>query len=248
MRRTLTKNQHIFTLPSPTAVTFDFSTPDHIAITVPGSSNWRTEAHWHTSSQSQCTRLEVQKGRTQITDWREPRTGATYIGNPTYYFKPDYWVTWASEQDSADDLSVVLVVSDESLYRNVVSAILDADLFPSLHSTPYWIRAVFGLLKIIDRTNVARRLMIAKFLHVQIQTIYYCHGHWEYHGGINALRWWQWTHPFDVGHHPAWTVSVQFKSQRFFSRIVQALYFWVGRAVGMKGDYAEYNPRLDQKT
>ena len=68
-------------------------------------------------------------------------------------------------------------------------------------------------------------------LYIRLQVIYYKHGYWENHGGINALRWWQWTHPFDVGRHPAWTLRLQFRSQRVFSKAVQGAYYWVGRSV-----------------
>ncbi len=243
MHRTDTRTRTLFHLPPPATAIFDFSTPNHIHITVPRSSTWRTNAHWHTTGHNECERLEAEKSRMQVSDWKEPRTGSTSFGGKIYYFKPDYWTTWAREQNLDQELVVVLVVASEVLYRNITSAILDADLFPSLDSTPYWLRAIFALLW----GSRARRWLIAKLLYVQIQAIYYDHSYWEYHGGINALSWWQWTHPFDVGEHPAWTVKVQFKSQRLFSRGVQALYHWVGRAIGMKGDYPEYNPRLAGK-
>ena len=82
---------------------------------------------------------------------------------------------------------------------------------------------------------------------MQIQVIYYHYSYWEYHGGINALRLWQQTHPSDVGEHPACTAKVQFKSQRLFSLGMQALCYWAGRAIGMKGDYQEYSPILGGK-
>jgi len=64
--------------------------------------------------------------------------------------------------------------------------------------------------------------------------------------GVNALRWWQWTHHFDVGRHSAWTMSVQYRSQKLFSRLVQGFYYWIGTALlGMRGDYPEYNPGFE---
>ncbi len=242
MHRTDTRTRTSFYLPSPATATFDFSTPDHIRITVPRSSTWHTDAHWHTAGHNECETLEAERGTLQVGDWKEPRTGSTSYGCKTYNFKPDYWTTWGADELNLgrEELIVVLVVANEGLYRNMASAVLDADLFPSLNSTPYWLRAIFTLLWSVR----ARRWLIAKLLYVQIQAIYYNHSYWEYHGGINVLSWWQWMHPFDIGDYPAWTVDVQFKSQRLFSRGVQAFYYWAGRAVGMKGDYAEYNPRV----
>jgi hypothetical protein len=133
-----------------------------------------------------------------------------------------------------EEIVVLFVVQDVGLYRNVCSAILDAEKFPYLRTTPLWLRGVFAAVKLLP---TARKRLVEWMLYIQLQVICYKHGYWEYHGGINALRWWQWTHPFNVGRHPAWTVRLQFRSQRFFSKAVQGTYYWVGRSLfGMKGD------------
>ena len=246
MHRTNTKAQTLFHLPDPAPATFNFATPDYIRIAVPKSSPWRTDGHWHTRGPHECSHLEAEQGTLQVSWWKEPRTGASTAGAKDYYFQPDYWTTWSRDTlvKEAVDLVVVLVAK-EDLYRNRVSAILDADLFPSLDSTPYWLRAVFALL---SWSPAAWRWLIAKLLYVQIQAIYYHFGYWEYHGGINALSWWQFTNPFDIGEHPAWAVRLQYRSQRLFSRAVQAGYYWVGLLMGIKGDYEEYNPRCGKRT
>jgi hypothetical protein len=87
---------------------------------------------------------------------------------------------------------------------------------------------------------------VRKICYVELQVIYREHGYWEYYGGINALSWWQWTHPFDVGRHPAWTVLVQYRSQKLFSRLVQGFYYRIRTGLlGMRGDYPEYNPDFE---
>jgi len=143
-----------------------------------------------------------------------------------------------------EEIVVLFVIQDESLYRNVCSAILDAEKFPYQRTTPLWLRGVFAALKLLP---TAKKWLVEWMLYIQLQVIYYKHGYWEYHGGINALPWWHWTHPFNVGRHPAWTVRMQPRSQRFFSKAVQGAYYWVGRSLfGMKGDHPQYNPRFGQ--
>lgn len=41
-------------------------------------------------------------------------------------------------------------------------------------------------------------------------------------------------------------MSVQYRSQKLFSRLVQGFYYWIGTALlGMRGDYPEYNPGFE---
>ena len=86
-------------------------------------------------------------------------------------------------------------------------------------------------------------------LYVQLQTIYYKYGYWQYHGGIDALSWWQSIFSWRVGEHPRWTVPLQYRSQKIFSKVVQGAYSWMGESLfGMKADYPQYNPQFDQRS
>ncbi|KAL9602646.1 MAG: hypothetical protein Q9179_002477 [Wetmoreana sp. 5 TL-2023] len=277
MHRTNTTTQTSFPLPGSNSVTFDFSTLDQILITIPRTSNWNVPPHWHSdpltnlapspesdpsekvhspsdtdpghnassSSTHTCHHLLAKSGTLQVSWWREPRTGASTFGTKDYYFQPPkYWTTWSRDSlvKQPTDLSVTLFVR-EDLYRNICSATLDAGRFPELDTTPLWLKAVFRVLRLV---GVEGRL-VNWCLYVQIQAMKRQFGYWEYHGGINALRWWQWSHPWDIGNHPAWTVRLQYRSQRLFSKAVQGGYYWLGRGLGMKGDYREYNPRYEQR-
>ena len=240
MKRTDTSQRTAFRFPAPAAVTFDFSISNNIQITIPKGSTWRVSPHWHSAEHEGCQKLIVEEGRIHVSDWKEPRTDEIRIGGGTFDFRPGYWTTWGLGWNKPQKIKVNLVTREENLYRNVLSATLDADLFPSLHSTPYWLRGVCAVLG----SGRARSWLIAKLLYVQLQAMYYQHAYWEYHGGVNALSWWQWSHPFDIGNHPAWTVKLQFRSQRLFSRAIQGIYYWMGRMLGMKGDYLEYRGRM----
>ena len=243
MHRTNTTTFTVFTLPPPMSADFDFSTPNDIRITIPEASTFRVPCHWHSPDRENCLFLKAEAGSMQVSYHKEPRTGGVKIGQGDYKFQPGYWTEWTqSKQD--EKAIMILTVSNEGLQRNVCSAILDAENFPHLTTTPLWLRGLFAAMRM---QPAARSWLVDKMRYVQLQAIYYQHECWQYHGGINALRWWQWTHPFDIGQHPAWTVSVQYRSQKVFSKVVQGIYYWTGKlCLGMRGDYPEYNPQYLQ--
>lgn len=246
MQRTNTTTSTAFVLPPPSSAVFDFSTPNHIRITIPKDSVWGVSSHWHSPEKENCRLLHTESGEFQVSYHRQPRTGGLLLGAGDYEFKPEYWSAWSRKQNSSTDTIVTLVVENEAIERNVCSAMLDAEIFPYLASTPFWLRGISTALKLLP---IARKWLLRKMCYMQLQVIYREHGHWEYHGGINALRWWQCTHPFDVGQNPDWTVSVKYRSQKLFSRLVQGYYHAMGTTMlGMRGDYPEYNPDLIRKT
>jgi len=61
-RRTTTENR-IFQREGPKAVTYDLSTPDCVTITVPVSSRWTSEPHWH---ETHTEYLQVLQGRAYV--------------------------------------------------------------------------------------------------------------------------------------------------------------------------------------
>lgn len=241
MHRTNTTTFTEFALPLPMSAIFDFSTPNNIRITIPKDSTFRVPSHWHSPDSENCLLLRAEAGSMQVYYHKEPRSGGMTTGPGDYKFRHGYWTGWTSSKRDEEAI-MILTVQNEGLQRNICSAILDAEKFPHLTTTPMWLRGLFTLLRIYPGV---RSWLVEKMGHVQLQAIYYRHGCWQYHGGINALRWWQWTHPFDIGEHPAWTVSVQYRSQKVFSRIVQGFYYWVGRLfLVMRGEYPEYDPPL----
>lgn len=248
MQRTNTTNKMLFNLPAPASVTLDFTILNNIRISIPQDSSWKVSSHWHSPGRENCQRLHVEAGRFQVGYHKEPRTGGSVYGAGDFTFKPGYWTTWSKEEQTAvresavRDTVIILTVASEGLERNICSAILDADIFPELATTPVWLRLIFRALRLLPS---ARRWLVRRICYVQLQVIRCEYGCWEYHGGINALRWWQWTHPFDIGRHPAWTVSLQYQSQKLFSRLAQGLYHGMGTILlGMRGDYPEYNPNF----
>jgi hypothetical protein len=243
MQRTNTTTTTLFTLPPSASATFNFSTPNNIRITIPETSTWWVPSHWHSPDKENCLLLHTGSGEFQVSFHKQPRTGGVVLGPGHYKFKPGYWTGWSRKQGSPRETVVNLVVESEGLERNICSAVHDAEIFPYLAATPFWLRGIFATLILL---RVARRRLVRKICYVQPQVIYREHGYWEYHGGTNALSWWQWTHPFDVGRHPAWAVSVRYRSQKLFSRLVQGFYYRIGTALlGMRGDYPEYNPDFE---
>ena len=62
MDRTDTISQNSFPLPCPDAATFDFIAQHQIRVTVPASSAWYTETHWHSPEQENCLLLRAEQG------------------------------------------------------------------------------------------------------------------------------------------------------------------------------------------
>ena len=243
MQRTNTTTYSLFALPAPKSAIFDFSAPNEIRITIPKSSKWQVESHWHSADHENCLLLHVESGQFQVAYRKEPRTGGLLLGTGDYKFKPEYWTSWSRKQSLNTETVVRLYVRSEGFQRNVCSAILDSEKFPYLATTPWWLRGVFAALRVMP---TVRNWLVGKMCYVQLQVIYREHRYWVYHGGINALRWWQWAHPFDIGSHPAWTARVQYRSQKLFSQVVQGIYYWIGTSLlGMRGDYPEYNPQFE---
>ena len=244
MQRTDFSKSLQLTLPPPATATFDFSTPHGILIKIPVGSTWQVPSHFHSPDQENCLLLNTESGESWVEFHKEPRTGGVDMGTVTFKFWPGYWTSWGRDKKCTKDTVVRLAVKSDALQRNICGSILDADKYPHLKTTPSWLRWVFALLKVWP---AAKSWLVKKLCYIQSQVIYKHHGHWEYHGGINTLSWWQATHPFDIGDHPEWTVKVQFKSQRVFSRIIQGFYYHLGTwCLGMRGDYPEYNPHFGE--
>jgi hypothetical protein len=138
------------------------------------------------------------------------------------------------------ELVVLLETEDEVLYRNTSSAALDAAIFPSLPSTPFWVRLLYSSLAF---SPAAQRLMISRLLWIQLQMIYFAHDFRMYHGSVGALYLWLWTHPFGRERPPKWVLNIEWWSISVISIATHCVCYWLGRLfLGMKAEYLEYTP------
>ncbi len=106
------------------------------------------------------------------------------LGAGNYKFKPGYWTGWSRKQGSPKETVVRLVVESEGLERIICSAVLDAEMFPYLATTPFWLRGIFAALRLLPR---ARRWLVRMVCYVGLQVIYREHGHWECK--VALMRW-----------------------------------------------------------
>jgi len=241
MNRTNTTAQTMFTITDPALATFNFSDRDNIQITVPAESTWRARYHWHSQGLG-CEQIICTDGHLKV--YYVSVFGSGGSGMPrggSMRFKPGQRIQWLRDDIfKPKDLAVTLV-ADETLYRNTCSAILDADRFPHLATTPPWLRLLFTMLM---WWPAAQRWLIARLLWVQLQAMHYSHDYSAYHGQLNVTSWWNWIHRWDWSRPPRWLVRFQFDSQTVFSSVVQTACYWAGRSLlGMKGQYAEYTPQ-----
>ncbi|KAH0535920.1 hypothetical protein FGG08_007179 [Glutinoglossum americanum] len=248
MSRTITTRQKIFHLPTPDTATFDFSHGDDgIRITVPAGSTWSVKYHWHINHLG-CRSVECLEGALKVFFTSTPFGSGGKLGHARwkFSFRPGQRVAWGpSRTEEKLDTLIVSLVADEILYRNTCSAILDADRFPLLASTPLWLRAVFAVLTFLP---AARQWLVAMMLWVQLRMIFFAHDYWVYHGQLNVKWWWK-SQPFGHPNPPKWASELQYWSQHAISRVVMATCYWVGKLLlGMKGEYEEYTPERNEET
>jgi hypothetical protein len=144
------------------------------------------------------------------------------------------------EKHHVHDLTVLPSAKNaETFHRNICSAVLDANVYPSLDSTPFWLRWIFGVISVILGV---RHWLIAKLLWIQIRMIYYSHDFWSYEGQISIS--WLWDGWYFPALAPQWVRTLEWKSGDIFSRMVLRMCSWIGRyLLGMRGEYDEYTPR-----
>lgn len=246
--RTKTKTQTYFYLPAPALATYDFSRPPIVLITVPHDSTWSCGTHWHII-EAQREKVRCLAGPILLTTIRGTYSSGTTMGGPGISVYPRIWEalcwgrnTWTAGR-SIDDLIVALEGRNESLHRNVCSAIIDASLIPYLASTPWWLGALFAALALIPRSGPkAREWLIAKLLWVQLHAIYYEHNYRTSEGMIYIT--WLWALQFG-NQAPKWAAKFQWRSMQYISCCMGWSCYYLGRfALGMKGEYEEYTPRL----
>jgi hypothetical protein len=146
--------------------------------------------------------------------------------------------------DRKEEFSV-LMNADETLYRNTCSAILDAQFYPHLSTTPYWLRFLSGLLPIS-----ARQRLISSMLWVQIQSMNHAHKYYAWHGKLQITNCFWWLTFWWMGiwvRDPPVLRRIEWYSADWLSRLTQGTCFWAGKfLLGMKGQYPEYTPRRDE--
>ena len=243
MDRTDTTKQTVFRLPEPNAATFDFSQLGTIHVYVPADSRWRMTLHWHLRHLG-CESLFCVAGRAHVYEATGfMRSGDIFGGKGlSMQFQPGQHVSWGRDDWGKPDprpLVVDLVTDDEVLHRNVCSAVLDHEHFPQLRTTPPWLRLLFMLLAWM--WPAGRKRLLTFLLWVQLQTIFYDHDFYPYHGQIDVS--WPWTaRPFG-GRPPKRVGDFRWKSQEVISTVVLTSCYWIGRLMlGMKGEYPQYTP------
>lgn len=255
LSRRNTASQFLFTLPFPSAVTYDVAdacapSNPHIRITLPANSTWRDLLHWH---DTYSFHLSFRGGRVHIY------TASGLYRSADRFIGPDYNMTvgagmlytWqrASVHDKdpeADTDDVIVDINtysaeearrQELFYRNMLSAIFDAPRYPHLIDTPFWVRLLFSLL--LSEATKAR--LTAWFLRVQLMVFYAEFDFWPYLGCIPLSNFWSWR-PFD-NQAPDWAAIFEWGSMRTISHAKVRVMALFGRWVlGMRPVYAEYTP------
>lgn len=240
MNRTNTTTRTEFNLSLSGEVRFDFS-QQTIQITIPVGSTWYMPYHWHDRILDMKW-IGVEAGELCVIQAanRNGRTSSVRLTNRAdqqgVSFKVTDGVAWKSARlDTKEKTKLPLVVNldaEQNLHRNICSAILDKDLFPSLASTPYWVRLLCAIPALRPR-------LIDRALWIQLQAIYWKHDFRVSHGEIPfAYPWVMW--PF--GSAPDWATEAQIRSRWWISSIVMSSAYWTGRLLlGMKGEYPQYS-------
>ncbi|KAF2791450.1 hypothetical protein K505DRAFT_389112 [Melanomma pulvis-pyrius CBS 109.77] len=238
--RTNTTHQAIFHLHDPSVIV-ELIQENHLKITIPTNSNYRFPYHWHLQKHG-CHRITCLQGKLQLyTATPYAGTGISLIsaGNTRNLRDGDQHAWGPAQYNSSADLVVLVEVDNADLYRNILSATLDASLFPRLASTPFWIRMLYSML---SWSPSSQDWLISALLWVQLQMMHCTHDFWGLHGSIDAPGWWLSLHPVTT-RAPDWTHKIKWWSYTPISKVVQNGCYWVGRLfLGMKGEYAEYTP------
>ena len=135
----------------------------------------------------------------------------------------------------------------ELLYRNWVSMELDAELYPTLPTTPLPIRLLFKLPRFLFPKSLRDRL-ISWLLSVQLLVLYSA---FDYHPNLGSLpityiygllHWPKYWMPF-APRYPEWVCRWQWTSMIVMSHLKIAFWSRIGRwFLAMKPVYKEYTP------
>lgn len=211
-------------------------------MTIPADSDWRVKYHWHEDSVS-CRGMYTLQGSLELHEAYYFQGSGIRLG-PIGMHKPKHFeaeerIAWRRPERTRDEGEYLIVILDasETLYRNTCSAILDAERFLYLASTPLWLRLIFMLLKL---WVLAHQWLLEAMLPIQVQVMNHTQDYHEYHGQFAFEKWWRWAHPLEKRIPPPWASKLQWKSQAVISRVTQALCYWIGNLLlGMKGQYVQ---------
>jgi len=249
MDRSDTTCQIVFQLPEPDSVTFDFSQPDYIHVTVPPDSTWSMPLHWHHNHDSRhCASVRCTGGSLHVFTAKRTGGSSDLLGSTgtQQRFEASQLNAWGRDGDGKAHPALLSVdlEAPATLHRNVCSAVLDHELFPRLASTPPWVRGLFALLAPLP---AAQERLLACLLWVQLRTMFYTHGFHLYCGRI-SISWWWMAQPFG-GTVPQWAKNFEWRSQEIMSIIVLASCYWVGTLLlGMKAEYRQYTPERKEES
>lgn len=240
MQRTNTTGHTRFELPTPNAAAFDFD-DNTLTITVPVSSKWHRSSHLHyeqLDAQSIMCTIEGRLRKSYVDYNTLSNCDISSGPGWTYRCNPNERASWASARGNAESGNktqlTVQVVSNNALFRNLCSAVLDSDLYARLKTTPSWIKALFGLVTRISPS--IKEYLLQLMLRVQLQVMYYDHDYHINHGSINFT--WPW-HLLPGNGPPDWARLLKQRSVVWVSRVVMYACFWTGRHC-WKGQYFEY--------
>lgn len=254
MSRTNTTEMTMFELPPPKEATFTFVPPsstsvDEIRIALPVQSGWHMPTHWHPSADEAgvvgCHRVTCVSGRLCVSTVKGISGGGITVGSRgmTVEFEPGRRVSWGAAPDRVPVALTATLVADHVLWRNICSAVLDNDIFPRLASTPWWLKALFALLRL---TPSLRNRLLDLTLWFQMHTMFAAHDFHIYHGRI-PINWLWMYQPFG-GDPPEWAERFNVRSMYVISKVVMKTAYWTGRLfLGMKGEYVEYTPNRDHR-
>jgi hypothetical protein len=237
--RTDTRQQTIFLHQG---VTLDFAEPRNLKITLAaGTCRWFFPSHWHLLHQG-CHAITNVKGRLLLsssTPYGGSGSEKSGPGSRSAIRGGDVH-SWSSYEPDQEFIAL-LESEDEVLYRNAVSAILDADRFPFLSTTPLWFRILYYSLAF---SPAAQRALNNKALWIQLQTMYCTHDMGVQYGSFPAPFIYWITHPFRfLEKPPTWVFNVQWWSVFAITKTVQRSCYWFSRLfLGMEAEYVEYTP------
>jgi hypothetical protein len=225
-----------------------------VKITVPTTSTWVMQIHWHNSSDHVET-IEHTAG----AHWSLTQAIAVYGSSATKgashsvrEIKPGVRVSWQVDSHWYEyhdppvtgwpDLEVsVRGDGYEELWRNIVSATLDKDLWPELASTPVVTRMLMKGIKAIPLFGHRLwKIVVDHVLKVQLLMIF---GRYEYViwcGYIPLTDWWP-TPVLSDELAPEWVQKLEWRSAELFNKTATWAARMLGKTVlGLKDGYHEY--------
>ncbi len=245
--RTVTREETSLTLPEPRVATINFFDNERsvIKISVPPTSTWRMNYHWHDRA-ALCEKLDfLPGGEAELYRSLGVYRNSTESGNAgmPWQNRPGERCTWflnthRDHPAGSPDLEVfVRSPGNEEMWRNVISATLDQDLWPELSSTPLLLRLWLRMMRMIPFVGGRLwRVIVRCVLWVQLLLIFQRHEYWVWCGEIQICRYFHL--PGEMA--PEWAQAFQWNSAIVLAKLSMRA-ARIGRPLlGLKGGYPEY--------